>query len=82
VIEASEAAGGMDAVRWQRGADRTAARAAFLLCRDFAAARDALRAIDPLPGAPSAEEQMGTLALFAISEPYRRLRSELELALR
>lgn len=82
VSEASTAPGGMDAARWLKGADQTAARAAFLVCRDFGAAREALKAIDPLPSAPSTDEHMKTLALFAISEPYLQLRRELELALR
>jgi serine/threonine protein kinase len=81
VSEAIAASGGMDAARWQRAADRTAARAGFLASRDFSAARDALRVIDPLPGAPGADEQMHNLVLFGVSDPYLKLRRELEIAL-
>jgi serine/threonine protein kinase len=81
VSEAIAAPGGMDAARWQRAADRTAARAGFLASRDFSAARDALRLIAPLPGAPGPDEQMHNLVLFGVSDPYLKLRRELEIAL-
>lgn len=72
---------GMDAARWQRAADRTAARAGFLASRDYGAAREALKAIDPLPGAPGLDPQMHNLVLFGVSDPYLKLRRELEIAL-
>jgi hypothetical protein len=81
VSEAVAAPGGMDAARWQKAADRTAARVGFLASRDFGAAREALRSIAPLPGAPGPDEQMHNLVLFGVSDPYLKLRRELEIAL-
>lgn len=80
--EALSKPGEVNMALYRRDVDRTAARAGFLLCRDFAAARDALRDIEPLPSAPTAVERLRTVLLFSISEAYFTLRKQLGLALK
>lgn len=80
-MSAMQADGGMDAHRYRIGVDKTAVCAGFFACRDFAAAAEALALGEILHDALSPAERIRTMALFAISEPYLKLRKDFELSL-
>ncbi len=63
--------------RWATAADRTAARAGFLLANDL----DAARAVFELEDAKTADAKMDDLIAFATSDRYAKLRQQLGVAL-
>ncbi len=62
--------------RWANAVDATAARAGLLLADDLGAAA----AVLALEGAGDAEERMGDLYLFSVSERYAKLRRQIGIA--
>ncbi len=73
--------GGMDAQGFLIGAEKTAVRAGFLACRDFSAATEALALGEILTESISPAERVRTMALFAVSDAYLKLRKDFELSL-
>jgi hypothetical protein len=62
--------------RWANAADRTAARAGFLLCGDFGVAKSMLEMED----ASMLGERMDDLVVFATSDRYASLRKQIGIA--
>ena len=63
--------------RWATAADRTAARAGFLLANDLGAAHAVFQLEDPA----TADAKMDDLIVFVTSDRYARLRQQIGLAL-
>lgn len=63
--------------RWAAAADRTAARAGFLLANDLGAAHAVFQLEDP----STADAKMDDLIVFVTSDRYARLRQQIGLAL-
>jgi hypothetical protein len=63
--------------RWATAADRTAARAGFLLANDLGAAHAVFQLEDPA----TADAKMDDLIVFVTSERYARLRQQIGLSL-
>lgn len=73
--------GGMDAHRFRIGAEKTSVCAGFLACRDFGAATEAVALGEILTESLSPSERVRTMALFAVSDAYLKLRKDFELSL-
>jgi hypothetical protein len=64
--------------RWATAAERTAARAGFLLANDL----DAARAVFTLEDAESADARMDDLIVFSTSDRYAKLRQQIGVAIK
>jgi hypothetical protein len=69
----------LDLKRWVQGIDLTADRAGFVLSHDLETAVEIVRASDESSSALNPQARLKDLVLYAISEPYFRLRERLRI---
>ncbi len=72
-----ESGGSLDLKRWVAGVDLTADRAGLLLAHDLETSFEVLRASDEATSSVPKTEREKELLLYAVSEPYFRLRQKL-----
>lgn len=70
----------LDLKRWVQGTELTADRVGFLLCHDLETAVEVIRASGDGSAAVSSQARLRELVLYAISNPYFRLRQRLGVA--
>lgn len=72
--------GDIDLARWVESVEDSANRVGFIYCDDLDVARDYLQNEPQRISARSVDERMRSLAAYAVSERYRTLRQELNIA--
>ena len=70
----------LDLKRWVQGVDLTADRVGFDLSHDLETAVEIVRASDESSSSLSPQSRLKDLVLYAISEPYFRLRERLKIS--
>jgi hypothetical protein len=69
----------LDLKRWVQGVDLTADRVGFVLSHDLETAVEIVRASDESSSALNPQARLKDLVLYAISEPYFKLRERLRI---
>jgi hypothetical protein len=71
----------LDLKKWVNGVDFTADRAGLVLCHDLETAVEIIRASDETSASIGGQQRLKELVLFAISESYFKLRTELGITI-
>jgi tetratricopeptide (TPR) repeat protein len=71
----------LDLKRWVQGVDLTADRIGFVLSHDLETAVEIVRASDESSSSLSPQSRLKDLVLYAISEPYFKLREHLKISI-
>jgi len=74
-------AGKSDLVRWRNAVDRTARRAALVVCGELAAAASMVSSEPTQVGGPRPQEKVRELVMFSVSPAYFTARQRLGLAI-
>lgn len=76
-----QSGGAVDLKRWVSGVDMTADRAGFVCAHDLETAVEIIKASDESSSAVPPTERVKELVLYAVSEPYFKLRKKLKVTI-
>jgi serine/threonine protein kinase/lipopolysaccharide biosynthesis regulator YciM len=76
-----QSGGSLDLKKWVGGVDLTADRAGMLIAHDLETAAEIIKASDEGSSAVANQDRLKELVLYAVSEPYFKLRRKLGIAI-